>query len=315
MYEIGTDLDKARSLLLLNDVVGIPTETVYGLAGNAFSEDAALRIFEVKQRPKFDPLIVHTNSIERIGEFVTHIPEMAQKLLEQFAPGPITLLLPKKQLLPDLVTSGLTNVAVRIPKHPLTLELLASLPFPLSAPSANPFGYISPTSAKHVAEQLGKEVKYILDGGPSKVGVESTIVGFEDGKPIIYRLGGLSVEDIEYVTGKAEIRTSSSSPSAPGMLMSHYAPRKQLLIGHIPDLLEINKGKNIGILSFSEEYKANIFYCLSPKKDLNEASKNLFNYMRLLDESNIDLIIAEFVPYQGLGRAINDRLKRAAFNA
>jgi len=310
---IGNNIQQAKSLLTNNELVAIPTETVYGLAGNAYSEEAILKIFEVKERPKFDPLIVHTASIDSIQDFAMEIPELAYQLFEAFAPGPITILLPKKAIISDLVTSGLAQVAVRIPNHTLTLALLSELDFPLAAPSANPFGYISPTSAQHVENQLGNKIKLILDGGESSIGVESTIIGFEMGKPIIYRLGGLTLEAIEKINGKVEIRTSRSSPTAPGMLKSHYAPNKPFLLGDIQMLYDQNKSKRVGILSFKDVFtKSAINFVLSPSGNMQEAAQNLFKYLRLLDTSDIDLIIAEFVPSENLGRAINDRLQRAA---
>ncbi|MFN0049488.1 MAG: L-threonylcarbamoyladenylate synthase, partial [Cytophagales bacterium] len=312
MAEISTNIQKAIALLIDNEVIGFPTETVYGLAGNALSESAVLKIFDVKQRPKFDPLILHTSSIQRIEDFVLEIPDVAYQLFERFSPGPITILLPKKSNIPDIVTSGLSQVAIRIPNHPLALNLLQKLPFPLAAPSANPFGYISPTSAQHVDNQLGTKIKLILDGGESGIGVESTIIGFEKKKPVIFRLGGLSIEEIEEVTGKLEVRESSSSPAAPGMLKSHYAPQKPFLLGDINELLNKNKGKKIGLLSFRDQYKFENSYILSTSGNFLEASKNLFKYLRILDESNVDIILAELVPDQNLGKAINDRLRRAA---
>ena len=311
MSQIGTDITLAKDFLLKSDVVAIPTETVYGLAGNAYNEDAILKIFDIKQRPKFDPLIVHTSSIERINEFVEKIPQWAYDLFEKFSPGPLTILLPKKSIIPDLATSGLPQVAVRIPNHGHTLELLESLPFPLAAPSANPFGYISPTTAQHVEAQLGAIISYILDGGSSGIGVESTIIGFENNSPIIYRLGGLSIEAIEQVTGRVEIRQSSSVPVAPGMLVSHYAPSKKFIIGDI-EQLQNNSKNNVAILSFSKYYEGKNNLILSPKGDVNEAAKNLFSYLRILDNlQDVQLIVGEFVPDIGLGKAINDRLRRA----
>jgi L-threonylcarbamoyladenylate synthase len=227
----GTELNVAKEFLIKGELVAIPTETVYGLAGNALNEKAVLSIFEVKNRPAFDPLIIHTDSIDKVKEYVSVFPEKAQRLAEQFWPGPLTLLLPKKQIIPDLVTSGLDTVAVRIPKHPLLLELLAELSFPLAAPSANPFGYISPTNAEHVNQQLGDKIPYILDGGECEVGIESTIIGFEADDTVVYRLGGLAVEDIEKLVGPVMLMPhSTSDPKAPGMLKSHYAPRKPLYL-------------------------------------------------------------------------------------
>ncbi|WP_405512000.1 L-threonylcarbamoyladenylate synthase [Spirosoma sp. KNUC1025] len=191
MAQIGTDRQIAKQLLEAGNVVSIPTETVYGLAANALNPDAVLTIFRVKNRPTFDPLIVHTDSLEKLDRFVSTIPESARDLASTYWPGPLTLLLPKKAIIPDLVTAGLPTVGIRIPNHPLTLALLNSLDFPLAAPSANPFGYISPTTAQHVADQLGLQVPYILDGGPATIGIESTIVGFDGNKPTVFRLGVL----------------------------------------------------------------------------------------------------------------------------
>jgi len=303
-------------LLHANELVAIPTETVYGLAGNAFSDVAVAKIFAAKNRPAFDPLIVHTSHYERITELVLDIPSPAQKLAAAFMPGPITLLLPKRERIPDIVTAGSTIVAVRVPDHPLTLQLLRALDFPLAAPSANPFGYISPTRAGHVARQLGDRISYILDGGPCAVGLESTIVGFPEGQPTVFRKGGIAVEDIEAQIGPVQVREhSSSNPQAPGMLKSHYAPGVPVLLGDIPQLLEQHAGKRIGLLTFQNQYKEvpeEHQVVLSSAGDLTEAARHLFSGLRYLDQLPLDLIIAEPVPERGLGRAINDRLRRAA---
>ena len=314
MSQIGTDIQVAKAFLEAGNVVGIPTETVYGLAGNALNPDAVLTIFRVKNRPSFDPLIVHTDSLDKLSQFVTEIPEAAQKLAAAFWPGPLTLLLPRQYIIPDLVTSGLPRVAVRIPHHPLTLALLRSLDFPLAAPSANPFGYISPTTAQHVADQLGNQVPYILDGGAAGVGLESTIVGFEANQPTVFRLGGLAIEQIEQVIGPVEVRThSTSNPKAPGMLSSHYAPRKPLILlqpGESPQ-----PSDRVGTLAFREPFggiPSENQRILSPTGDLTEAAKNLFAYLRALDSAPVDVIYAEPLPNQGLGWAMNDRLRRAS---
>lgn len=316
MTIIGTDILNAKHLLQSGEVVGIPTETVYGLAGNALDDDAVLKIFRVKNRPQFDPLIVHTDSLSKLSSFTTDFSEKAQKLAHAFWPGPLTLLLPKSEIISDLVTSGLNTVAVRIPNHPLTLQLLAALDFPLAAPSANPFGYISPTSATHVEAQLGNNIPYILDGGESTVGIESTIVGFEGDEAIIYRLGGTSVEAIEKVIGSVRlVAHSSSNPKAPGMLKSHYSPRKSLFIKNINEIFEQYSKEEIGYLSFQQYHKALPLEhqrVLSFTGNYNEAAKHLFAYMRELDSLPIEVIYAELLPEQDLGRAINDRIRRAA---
>lgn len=312
--QIGQNIAQAADWLTAGNVVGIPTETVYGLAGNALNPDAVLTIFRVKNRPAFDPLILHTNSLDRLSDYVTELPDLARRLAEQYWPGPLTLLLPKHERVPDLVTSGLPMVAVRVPNHPLTLSLLASLDFPLAAPSANPFGYISPTTARHVADQLGDQVPYILDGGPAQVGLESTIVGFEAGKPVVYRLGGMALDQIEAVTGPVDVRShSTSNPAAPGMLSSHYAPRVPLTL--LPAGGSPEPAPRIGTLAFRQPFSgipAAQQRILSETGDITEAAHNLFSYLRELDALDLDHIYAETLPGQGLGAAINDRLRRAS---
>lgn len=311
---IGTDAIQAAALLGQGQAVAIPTETVYGLAANAFDPDAVLKVFAIKQRPSFDPLIVHIGRMEQLNEVAAHVPEKAHLLFERFWPGPLTVVLPKLASIPDVVTSGLDTVGVRMPSHPIALELLRSLPFPLAAPSANPFGYVSPTSAQHVADQLGNEVPYILDGGPCDVGVESTIIGFMP-TPVLLRAGGVAVEDVESVIGPLGQPTTSSAnerPEAPGMLASHYAPRKRVVIGDPTALLPQFPGARLGVISLSRDHGAAINEVLSPTSDLHEAARNLFAALRRLDVSDVDFIVAEVFPEEGLGRAINDRLRRAA---
>jgi len=301
---------------LQNDVIGIPTETVYGLAGNAYRPDLVARIFDVKQRPTFDPLIVHAASHERAMEFAGPIPDDLKILATQFWPGPLTLLLPKKTIIPDLVTSGLPNVAVRIPNHPLTQQLLQELDFPLAAPSANPFGYVSPTTANHVNDQLGNKIPFVLDGGPCQVGVESTIVGIEQNRVCVFRLGGIALEEIEGLVGKVILKSHSSNPLAPGMLDSHYAPGKRLLLGDIETLLDLHRDQSPFVISFTrkfDDYPPELQFQLSRHANVNEAAMNLFSALRFADSKASTLILAETVPEIGLGRAVNDRLRRAAF--
>jgi len=307
---------EAAKQLTSGEVVAIPTETVYGLAANALDPTAVVKVFEAKNRPFFDPLIVHTDAIEKISDYAEAIPEQLMQLMQHFSPGPITILVKKKDIIPDIVTSGLERVGIRIPSHSLTLSLLRELDFPLCAPSANPFGFVSPTSAKHVADQLGEKIPMILDGGECAVGLESTIVGEEEGRIIVYRLGGLSIEEIESIVGKVEVKiNSSSNPEAPGMLTVHYAPKVPLVIGAIELLYEFHKGKRIALLSFQNDFSFldfSIKRILSPDGNLQEAAANLFAALRAFSSENADVIIAEHFPESGLGRAINDRLRRAA---
>lgn len=313
MAEIGNDIEKAKALLTNGELVAIPTETVYGLAGNALNPESVTKIFEVKGRPQFDPLIVHVPDFASTEKYATQIPDLARKLAAQFWPGPLTLLLQKKPIIGDLVTSGLDTVGLRCPDHSLTRELLNSIPFPLAAPSANPFGYVSPTRPEHVEEQLGNKIAYILDGGTCRVGLESTIVGFEDERPVILRQGGITIEQVEDVIGSVDVQLhSTSNPKAPGQLKSHYAPRKKLLLGNLSELREVHQKKNVGILSFQQGGYSQFQYILSPSGRLDEAARNLFSALRALDKMPIDLILAELVPDTGLGKAINDRLRRAA---
>lgn len=313
--KITKSIEQAIHCLNQNDVLAIPTETVYGLAGKAYSTEAVIKIFEAKERPIFNPLIVHTSSIEKSRDFVKEWPEPLYRLAEVFCPGPITFLLPRKDIVPDLVTAGSHWVGVRIPQHPVTLELLRNLEFPLAAPSANPFGYVSPTTAEHVYQNLKGKIPLILDGGPCKVGLESTIVGIENNELVVYRLGGVTLEEIEKVVGKIRnIKTSSSKPQAPGMLIQHYAPKKKfVLTNDLEKFINLHKSDKFGIIFWGEELvdipvKTN----LSEEKSLQEASQNLFQALRAIESWQVDYVVMEWLPEVGLGRAINDRIKRAA---
>lgn len=312
MAETGTDISIARGLLQKGDLVAVPTETVYGLAGNALDVDSVARIFEVKNRPSFDPLIVHIYDFSQLSKYVMNVPPQAERLAKHFWPGPLTLLLKKRSIIPDLVTSGLDTVGIRCPKHPMTQNLLKTLDFPLAAPSANPFGFVSPTKASHVIEQLGTKIKYVLDGGPSTVGIESTIVGFENNKTIVHRLGGIPVEEIEEIVGDVEVITSPTAMKSPGQLKSHYSPSKKMFVADLAKAIEMVDLQRVAILSFKDDHKAANQVILSPAGDLVEAAKNLFDALRRLDKMPVDLIIAELVPEEGIGRAINDRLRRAS---
>lgn len=315
MAETGTDIVRAAQLLKEGRLVAIPTETVYGLAANALNEKAVLAIFEAKKRPHFDPLIIHVPTVESAAKYALLNDPQLTRLAHAFWPGPLTLLLPKKQLVPDLVTSGLNRVAVRVPAHSLTQQLLGLIDFPLAAPSANPFGYVSPTEASHVNAQLGQEVDYIVDGGSCSVGLESTIAGMENGELCVYRLGGLTQEQLEEVAGPVKLLlNNSSNPSAPGQLKSHYAPRKPLFVGELRDLETQFEGKKRAALCYGKQndLQSELIFNLSEAANLNEAAINLFRFMRLADESDAEVVLCQPLPEKGLGRAMNDRLKRAA---
>lgn len=313
---VGKDIETAIKWLLQDEVIAIPTETVYGLAGNALQESALLKIFKAKNRPYFNPLIIHTKDWESIHQYVLAVPEDADRLAAIFSPGPITFLLPRNQFIPDLVTSGSDKVAIRIPAHPITLQLLQQLPFPLAAPSANIFGYVSPTKVSHVVAGLEGIIPMILDGGDCKIGLESTIVDFENDQVLIRRIGGLSVEKIESVLGKkVQMRISPNDhPVAPGMLKSHYATLTTLLYGDLSILLEKHKDKKVALIEFGQPLHANVFWRinLSVQANLDEAAATLFAAMRQADNSGAAIILAQVLPAQGLGLAINDRLTKAA---
>ncbi|AOW19112.1 threonylcarbamoyl-AMP synthase [Polaribacter vadi] len=318
MSIISKDIQKAISLLENEELVAIPTETVYGLAGNIFSEKAIKRIFETKKRPFFNPLIVHISSVDELETIVAEIPEKARILANTFWPGSMTLVLKKNKNIPSIITAGKDTVAVRVPNHPVTLSLLEQLSFPLAAPSANPFNNISPTKPEHVENYFKDELKMVLDGGFCKNGIESTIIGFEDNEPIIYRLGALSVEDIEAVVGKISIKNKKEeNPDAPGMLNKHYSPKTQtILTTDITSEIEKHPNKKIGVLTFNTFYRSDKIdtqIILSEEKNLQEAASKLYDSLHQLDSLNLDVIIVEEMPNFGLGKSMNDRLQRAAF--
>lgn len=314
MNKIGNSIQRAKFLLELNELVGIPTETVYGLAANALNDEAVIKIFQAKNRPSFNPLIVHVPTIASINTYA-YLDPISEKLAEAFMPGPFTLLLPKKDLISDLVTASSNKVAIRIPQHPLTLKLLHLLDFPLAAPSANVFGYVSPTTAQHVLDGLDMHIAYVLEGGACEVGLESTIAEVSNDQIILHRTGAITAEQIEEVTGlKVVLPEKGEKPITPGQMKSHYATHIPLYRGDIETLIKENQAKNIATISFTKHYDGIIKghqYILSPKGDINEAAQHLFAVMRLIDEFSFDVILTELFPEEGLGRAINERLERA----
>lgn len=317
MSIISKDIKKAVQLLTEEQLVAIPTETVYGLAGNIFSEKAIKSIFSTKQRPFFNPLIVHISSVKSLNGLVTHVPDKAKLLAAAFWPGSMTLVLKKSNTIPDIITAGKDTVAVRVPNHPVTLELLKKLPFPLAAPSANPFGSISPTKPAHVENYFRNSIKMVLDGGSCTNGIESTIIGFENEEPVIYRLGALPLEEIEAVVGRISIKNKKEEkPEAPGMLARHYAPKTNtFLVDDVAAEIKKNTGKKMGVLVFKSSLNnENITeIILSKNGSLQEAASRLYSAMHDLDSKNLDLIIAERFSEFGLGKSINDRLQRATF--
>lgn len=317
------NIKKAAEIIRRGGIVSFPTETVYGLGADGFNPQSCARIFEIKERPRFDPLILHACSAEMAMELFSEVPEKAEILMEKFWPGPLTLVLPKGQSVPDIVSSGLPTVAVRVPNHPAALALIRAAERPIAAPSANKFGRLSPTTAIHVAEQLGSGPDMILDAGRTSVGVESTIITFHEGHPVLLRAGGLAAEEIENALGEPVLRPKPDAakpgaeplPMAPGCLKKHYAPKAELRI--------IRRGDNVDC---STEY-AYIAFCqkpdlpeesfrtvriLSASGKMSEAAANLFYILHELENIGVRRIYAEEVPQTGLGLAIMDRLKRGA---
>jgi len=304
---------EAAAAIRRGELVGMPTETVYGLAANALDQRAVLRVFEAKGRPRFDPLIVHCADLAMAQDVALFSPRAMR--LAALWPGPLTLVLPRMPCVPDAVTAGLDTVAVRIPDHALALQLIRAAGLPLAAPSANRFGCISPTTAAHVAEQLGEAAAGILDGGPCRVGVESTVLR-PDPSPVVLRPGGFTREALAAILGEEvaladrAARDAALPSEAPGMLASHYAPRAPLRLRAPGEAWPASAallaftGADLPVGATAE--------ILSPQGDLAEAAATLFAKLRRLDARGPRLIVAELVPEKGLGEAINDRLRRAA---
>jgi L-threonylcarbamoyladenylate synthase len=304
---------RAGELLRAGDVVGLPTETVYGLAGDGMNPAALARIFEIKQRPLYDPLILHFADAEAAFAVAESVPDVARKLAEKFWPGPLTLVVRKREHVPDLATSGLPKVAIRVPAHPVAQALLRAFAGPLAAPSANRFGRISPTDAAAVRTELGDAVPLILDGGPCRVGVESTVLDVSGKSITLLRSGGISTEEIEALAGPiTRGMPVETNPVAPGQLAHHYAPRKPLRL--VVSAAEIPPGAENGWLAFGQiDGKRNTAENISPAGDLREAAANFFRALRTLDDDPcVRTIHALRVPAHGLGLAINERLERAA---
>ena len=300
MTRITKNIETAVEELINGQVVALPTETVYGLSANALVADSVLKIFEIKKRPQFNPLIVHVLNVSEIKKYSLNIPDDVYTLAEKFSPGPITFVLKKKKIIPDVVTSGLDSVALRIPSHPMFREILRASNIPIAAPSANMFGRISPTTAKEVLKELKGKVNYVLDGGRCKVGIESTVISFLYEGIKILRPGFITKDDIEKTIEKKISGGKNANIISPGLLKFHYAPVTPLyIIDNIKELKGL-KNKNVGILDFSNY------------KDLRKLASHFFSLLRKFDESSYELIVAQKVSHEGLGIAINDRLEKAS---
>lgn len=309
-------LAEAARILRAGGLVAFPTETVYGLGADAFDATAVTRIFEAKRRPAFDPLIVHLPEASWLPRVAANLPAAAQGLAARFWPGPLTLVLPRAEAVPDIVTSGLPSVAVRVPDHPAARALIAAAGTPVAAPSANPFGYVSPTTAAHVAELLGDAVDLILDGGPCRVGVESTIVSLLEPTPALLRPGGVPREELEELLGqRLRVVPAGDRPQAPGQLTRHYATRTPLVV-LAPEQPSVVPGAGrVGLLAREQAPAAGGFAAievLAADGQPRTAAARLFSALRRLDGLGLDLILAEPWPEHGLGLAIMDRLRRCA---
>lgn len=315
----GSDVFHAGELIREGRLVAFPTETVYGLGANALNASAVARIFEAKGRPHFDPLIVHVGGLRDLEPLVADFPPMAERLAAEFWPGPLTLVLRKTARVPDLVTSGLPTVAVRIPLHPMARKLLEVAGVPIAAPSANRFGRLSPTRAEHVVEQIGDRIDYILDGGPCDVGVESTVLDLTTSPPRLLRPGGVALEDLQAVLGEIQVIEQTGegeTPRAPGMLTKHYAPQTRVIVVETLDQWPFDRSRCalLTLAPISQTERAGFLAVepLSESGNLREAATNFFATMRRLDEVQAEQIVAVRCPNEGLGRALNDRLQRAA---
>jgi len=315
--ERATAAARAAELLRSGNPVALPTETVYGLAADALNSEAVAKIFEAKERPRFDPLIVHLPGLDWLGRVARIDNEsrgVIEKLTAQFWPGPFTLVLPREKIVPDIVTAGLDTVAVRISADPVFGEIIRAFDSPLAAPSANRFGRVSPTMAQHVLDELDGRIPLIIDGGPTLHGIESTIVAVRDGRMELLRRGPVTSEQLA-VFGQVVFTQAGARPESPGQLPSHYAPSTPLVLVDDPSSFAPPAGKKCGLLAWRLSAGAGQFAetrALSSGQDLREAAANLFRCLRELDRLNLDLIVAEKLPDEGLGAAINDRLRRAS---
>jgi L-threonylcarbamoyladenylate synthase len=304
---------RAADIIVHGGLVALPTETVYGLGADALNPSACAKIFAAKNRPHFDPLIVHIADLDMFQSLTTAVSEQILRLTDEFWPGPLTVVVRKSDAVPDIITSGLPTVAIRMPRHDVAISLIKKSGKPIAAPSANPFGYLSPTEAKHVEEQLGSKVDMILDGGSCTVGVESTIVKFHNGRIHLLRPGGIPVEEIQRVIGSIAHSSPDEIPDAPGQMPWHYAPRAKVVL--IREGEEIPEQNNTALCAFRSNVRRNQFIheeILSPNGDFAEAAVNLFSALHRLDASGAKIIYAEEVPEKGLGLAIMNRLRKAA---
>ncbi|MDD4898288.1 MAG: L-threonylcarbamoyladenylate synthase [Methanocellales archaeon] len=326
------EIDKIRiaaDVIRKGGLVAFPTETVYGIGADALKSEAVASIFRAKNRPADNPIIVHVADREEVYKLTKDVPMTAEELMDFFWPGPLTLVLKKSEIVPYVTTGGLETVALRMPDHRVPLALIAESGVPIAAPSANPAGKPSPTNARHVMEDLGSKVDIILDGGPTRVGVESTVLDLTTSKPKILRPGGITAEELVDLLGAidvAGIKMELEVAPSPGMKHKHYAPNSDMIVVEgedfdiltrkVQELADEHRqgGKRVGIMATSESprYDADIVKVVGSRADLRTVARNLFEILRGFDEAKVDMIIAEGVETKGIGLAIMDRLERAA---
>lgn len=316
---ISNGVQRAVELLRQGEAVALPTETVYGLAADALREEAVLKIFAAKARPRFDPLIVHLPEpewVERVATVSDSARELFARLTGEFWPGPMTFVLRRQAIVPDLVTAGLETVAVRVSGHRVFEEVIQSFGGPLAAPSANRFGRISPTAAAHVLEELDGLIPLIVDGGPTTHGLESTIVALRNERIELLRRGPVTQERLAEF-GEVVVVGPTQHPEAPGQLPMHYAPGTRLVLVDDAASFAVPSQRRCGLLSWKPGAAPGFVEVrrLSERQNLTEAAANLFRHLRELDAKRLDLIVAERLPDEGLGAAINDRLSRAVARA
>lgn len=323
---------EGAKLINHGELVAFPTETVYGLGANGLDEEAVSKIFVAKGRPQDNPLILHVSSIEEVKPLVKNISQEAERLMERFWPGPLTILFKRSEAVPDIITAGLDTVAIRMPDHPVALELIKASRVPIAAPSANTSGKPSPTLAAHVLEDLNGKVNIIIDGGSTGVGLESTVLDLTEYPPTILRPGGITLEDLRKIIPEVEEDLSIIKdgkdiiPKSPGQKYRHYAPRAEMIVftGEVMDIVNSIKeyekeyrtqGKNVGIMATEEtkdKYEEGIIISIGSRKDKETIAHNLFNTIRLFDEKDVDIIFAEGIEISQIGSAIMNRLKKAS---
>ncbi|RCW36678.1 L-threonylcarbamoyladenylate synthase [Marinilabilia salmonicolor] len=312
--QTGKAIQHAARLIREGELVAFPTETVYGLGANAFNPEAVANIFRLKERPAFDPLIVHIANLDQAVSLCKHFDDRIRLLAEKFWPGPLTILVEKNESVPDIVTSGLNTVGIRMPDHPLALQLISEAQTPIAAPSANKFGRISPTRAIHVASQL-PEVPYIIDGGPTTVGIESSVIRLHDDGFVMLRPGAINADEIRQIIPESKfIQDEEDTFHSPGQIKSHYSPQKSMFLGNTN--FSNSKLSKAGLIAWGTPEYASKFKkveYLSKNRNPEEAAINLFNALHTMEAADVDFIVADTVPETGIGIAIMDRLRKAAY--